>query len=186
MAAGSSCRIRAITRRHSSRCPASKRCLRRSTSCRNRPGRLRSGGCPTVGLSRPAQSELHGRIGVRCRAGWQAGLSGADGSMVIDGLPFLPPNTADGRCARDRAGLVAGGRLARVCAVYARRGRLTGRRAGRGWRLDPQREGQTVLLSASDYTPGEGYRHFTGPIEWRPGGSEFLVRWIWRQRLRTR
>ncbi len=100
-----------------------------------------------------------------------------DGSMVIDGLPFLPPNTADGRLPHVTAlaWSPAGDWLAYVLSTPDVDG---SRAAGQGvdgvWIRNA--EGQTVLLSASDYTPGEGYRHFTGPIEWRPGGSEFLVR----------
>lgn len=101
----------------------------------------------------------------------------ADGGMVIDGLPFLPPNTADGRLPHVTAlaWSPAGDWLAYVLSTPAVDGsRAAGQDVDGVWIRNVA--GQAVRLGASSYDPGEGYRHFTGPIEWRPGGAEFLVR----------
>ena len=101
-----------------------------------------------------------------------------NGEMVIDGLPFLPPNASDGSLPRVTAlaWSPSGDWLAYVLSTP---GADSPQAAGQGidgvWIRN--REGQTVLLAASDYTPGESFRRFTGPIDWHPGGQEFLIKY---------
>lgn len=94
-----------------------------------------------------------------------------EGQMVIGGILFVPPAEGDGPLplVTALAWSPTGDWLAYTLQT------AEGASGADGvWIRN--REGSTIRLAANIYAEGEDRRIYSGPLRWRPNGSEFLVR----------
>jgi hypothetical protein len=97
------------------------------------------------------------------------------GDMVTDGIPYLPPAGPGGIYPRVTAlaWSPAGDWLAYTLQTPGAAETLTGLHAVDGLWIRSISQGTTIPLAMNTY--GESPRLFSGPLDWRPDGSEVLV-----------
>jgi hypothetical protein len=99
-----------------------------------------------------------------------------EGSMIVGGLPFLPPASPDGTrpVITSLAYSPAGDQLAYTLYTPGAAQTASGIHPVDGvWLRDA--DGTTRQLAANVYADDTSQRAFTGPLEWRPSGSEVLA-----------
>ena len=98
------------------------------------------------------------------------------GEMVTDGIPFLPPAGPGGTYPRVTAlaWSPGGDWLAYTLETPGAAGTLTGLHAVDGLWIRSISQGTTIPLAMNTY--GETPRLYGGPLDWRPDGSEVLVK----------
>jgi len=108
----------------------------------------------------------------------------SDGGMVVGGIPFTPPVGPEGISPTVTALAWSPGGDWLAYTLYT----PLSADAPRGmpvvdglWLRSSQ--GSTVQLQANSYTSDDARRVFTGPIDWRPGGTELLVGYTASQNL---
>jgi hypothetical protein len=96
------------------------------------------------------------------------------GDMIIGGIPFLPPPAPDGTFPRVSAlaWSVGGDWLAYTLQTVSAASSVGAHSVDGLWIRNAQ--GSTVMLVPSTYGPDQ--RIFSGPLDWRPDGSELLAR----------
>ena len=99
-----------------------------------------------------------------------------EGNMIIGGLPFLPPASPDGSrpIVTSMAWSPGGDQLAYTLLTPGAAQTTSGPHSVDGVWLRSA-DGTTRQLAANVYADDTSQRAFTGPLEWRPNGSEVLV-----------